>query len=179
MNTNSFHQLPTDNPPQTDQQIADQFIDKTVLFKNNIGVEWPGFIRWLEYFGALSPLPNSNQILFDPTPFILAYWSELWGSQKNLTASQFVKQLGKLVPFMDSGSLLGSLQPQLTENARSILREDELSLSLSLALHRLKHDEMIDFVAAKADAGTTHYLWTPQGAPPEPISGINRRKKMP
>ena len=102
-------------------------------------------IRWMYALGLM----NSANVV-DPTILIKSFISNDISSAE-YKISDFVSKLAFRYPVLDSGSYRKSLEEKLTGSTYKLLDQNQLSISLSLALKRGRNQGLIELFS-KADS---------------------------
>jgi hypothetical protein len=102
-------------------------------------------IRWMYALGLM----NSANVA-DPTILLKSFISnEISSAEYNIT--DFISELADRYPVLDSGSYRKSLEEKLTGPTYKLLDQNQLSISLSLALKRARNQGLIELIN-KADS---------------------------
>jgi hypothetical protein len=102
-------------------------------------------IKWMYALGLM----NSNNVA-DPTILLKAYISNERSSGE-FHISDFISELADRYPVLDGGSYRRTLEEKLTGPNYKLLDQNQLSISLSLALKRVRNQGLIELIN-KADS---------------------------
>lgn len=102
-------------------------------------------IKWMYALGLM----NSANVA-DPSILIKSFISNDTSSAE-YKISDFVSKLASRYPVLDSGSYRNSLEKKLTGSTYKLLDQNQLSISLSLALKRVRNQGLIELIP-KADS---------------------------
>ena len=96
---------------------------------------------WSEVFGPdiwVFAVGDSSKFFVDPTRVVRAYLPEIFSNSQSLPAEDFLNSLAILVPVLDSGNYRSEVEASLDKRYWREILGNNLSMSLSLALHRLE-----------------------------------------
>jgi hypothetical protein len=101
---------------------------------------WAGFKAWAGCLGFAwtAPYPTSGSLTIDPTEAIEAALPAVFAEQTTLDAGEFLRRLGEALPVLDGGRYRTQVESRLSPEAWRAPAVDHLSLTLSLALERLR-----------------------------------------
>jgi hypothetical protein len=112
-------------------------------------LRWNGLRSWATFlgFGWVSP----KFFVIDPTVAVRDSLSEVFSTEKELTAEIFVERLSHSLPVLDGGTYRRKLEDVLDETSWQRPRSGQISTSLSRALRRLQSSGELIF-DPRADA---------------------------
>jgi hypothetical protein len=137
--------------------ITEQVKPGRFVFLND--TRWPGLREWARFLGFATG--DDAGFFFDPTEAVRSELSELAKPGETLTAAEFVAQLSKRLPVLDTGSYRIEMEEALRPEKWTAPPVGYLSASLSFALRRLQKQGVLG-LATLADAGSRFTL-TRQG----------------
>ena len=108
------------------------------LFRNN--TRWNGFKSWAPFlgFGTLETVSGNKAFLIDPTVAVRNNLDAVFTDASELPVSEFVDRLAAQLPVLDRGSYRREVESQLNPRHWEVLKEQEISTSLTRALIRLR-----------------------------------------
>lgn len=132
------------------------------VFRND--TRWNGFKAWAVFlgFGWQARFPKAGTLVVDPAPAIRETLPVIFAGETELDQRVFLTRLRERLPVIDGGSYRMEVEGNLTRSVWSGPAANELSVSLSLALLRLKNEGGIDF-ADRADPAAGRVLLRGRG----------------
>lgn len=127
--------------------ITEQVKPGRFVFLND--TRWPGLRDWARFLGFATG--DDTGFFFDPTEAVRSELSELTKPGETIPAAEFVAQLSKRLPVLDTGSYRTEMEEALRPEKWTPPPVGYLSTSLSFALRRL-HKQGTLALATLADA---------------------------
>jgi hypothetical protein len=131
----------------------EQIVGDRKIVQND--TRWTNIRFWARYFGFASG--DSGSFMIDPTSAIRDELPLIFGTQKELSAKDFLRALSIRLPVLDYGVYRKEVENSLSITTWRKPTEGHLSMSLSLALRRLDLNTTIK-LAGKADTGSSFRL---------------------
>ncbi|MFO0822548.1 MAG: protein DpdG [Gemmataceae bacterium] len=115
------------------------------VFRND--TRWNGFKAWSVFlgFGWLARYPKAGTLVVDPAPAIREALPAVFGGAARLTQKDFVERLREQLPVLDGGRYRRAVEEKLVRGLWPEPKSGEASPSLSLALHRLRAEGVLEF----------------------------------
>ena len=114
-----------------------------------------GLRHWMRYLGFATG--DGDAFLIDPTIAIKSELPAIFSAKSDLSANDFITAIATRLPVLDFGHYRQMVESVLNKEYWRPPDNIHLSMSLSLALHRLSLDKVIH-LTGKADAGTSFRL---------------------
>lgn len=135
------------------ENIANEQLVGEKILQND--TRWNNLRYWARYLGFATGDSSSFQV--DPTSAIKDELPMVFAGRRELPAQEFIHALGEHLPVLDFGAIRGELEKKLNVASWRKPADGHLSMSLSLALHRLDLNSTIK-LAGKADARSSYRL---------------------
>ena len=132
------------------------------VFRND--TRWNGFKAWAVFlgFGWQAKYPKAGTLIVDPATAIRDTLPAIFAGTTELDQPDFLTRLREQVPVLDGGGYRAEVEGKLKRSVWTAPGAGELSASLSLALLRLKNDEIISFVD-RADPAAGRVIFRGRG----------------
>lgn len=105
------------------------------LMSINISNEASTMLEYGEFLGFLEPIEDS--LIVDPTRAIETVLEEIFSESNELSAKDFLRSLGTLLPMLDGGVFRETIESLMMDKGWTKPKLPEISASLSHALFRL------------------------------------------
>lgn len=144
-----------------DLKLTQLPVEKVDLFFRN-SARTDGLKAWMVYLGFARWM---GQWCIDPTDALRDILSDIFLSNKELSAPLFVQRAGELLPVLDGGQYRTKVEAQIAANALAPRQEGVLSSSMSRAIQRLvfegdvKLDQRSDSEGVVSLVGAGGHLW--------------------
>jgi hypothetical protein len=126
---------------------GEQFADGLIVIQN-ISTRWPGLQAWAGYLGFAwtAGYPRSGSLRVDPTEAARAGLPAVFGgAAEELTQDVFLDRLAAELPVLDGGDYRREVEAKLRPERWKAPPADAVSVSLSVALERLRLDGTLVF----------------------------------
>ena len=128
---------------QAQPLLQRQFGAGVTIMQNS--TRWDGLKAWSQYLGFawIGKFP-SKVLMIDPTDAVRDSLPEVFHRRTKMTAEDFIAELAKSIPVLDSGNYRKDVESKLLEHGGwTSQEENNLSTSLSRAVLRLIHEGVI------------------------------------
>lgn len=148
-----IYRLPTSSAENIESVEKEQRTGGKFIFKNRS--RWPGLKYWARYLGFVTG--EGNSFFIDPTQAIKEALPTIFGTKKELLATDFLSTLSASLPVLDFGTYRLEVEGSLDQSKWRKPADNHLSMSLSFALRRLDLNNTIK-LQGRADTGSSYRL---------------------